>query len=67
MPQRVPLSNPQLAIDIIERDGGVILTGFSTVANVEKVNSDAEPFLSEIKAGVRSFLSITEPQRGSLI
>lgn len=52
MSRRVPLHDTQKAIDTIKEDGGVILTNFSSIAEVEKVNSDAAPYLSEIKANV---------------
>ncbi len=52
MTRRVPLRNTQLAIETIKQDGGVILTDFSSIADVEKVNSDAFSYLSEIKANV---------------
>ena len=54
MPRRVPLHNIETAIETIKEDGGVILTDFSTVADVEKVNRDAAPYISEIKADVSS-------------
>lgn len=52
MPRRVPLQDTQRAIETIKEDGGVILTNFSSIADVEKVNYDAAPYLSEIKANV---------------
>ena len=48
MAQRVPLQDTAAAISCIERDGAVILTGFTTQADVEKVNSDAKPYLDAI-------------------
>ena len=50
----MPLHNVEMAIKTIEQDGGVILTDFSSIADVEKVNSDAEPFIAAIKAEVSS-------------
>ena len=52
MARRVPLHETSEAIEIIEQDGGVILTNFSSIADVESVNRDAAPFLSEIKQDV---------------
>lgn len=54
MARRVPLHDVEMAIKTIEQDGGVILTDFSSIADVEKVNSDAEPFIAAIKAEVSS-------------
>ena len=52
MARRVSLHDVKTAIRTIEEDGGVILTGFSTVADVEQVNKDALPYISAIKANV---------------
>lgn len=52
MARRVPLHDVGTIIKIIERDGGVILTGFSSIADVEKVNRDAAPFITALKAEV---------------
>ena len=54
MARRVPLNDVETAIKIIEQDGGVILTGFATIVDVEKVNSDAAPFIAAIQAEVSS-------------
>ena len=54
MARRVPLNDVEKAIEIIEQDGGVILTGFSKIVDVEKVNSDAAPFITAIQAEVSS-------------
>ena len=54
MARRVPLNDVETAIKIIEQDGGVILTGFSKIVDVEKVNSDAAPFIAAIQAEVSS-------------
>ncbi|KAL8802059.1 MAG: hypothetical protein Q9182_004072 [Xanthomendoza sp. 2 TL-2023] len=48
MAQRISLDDPDRVIQAIESDGGVILTGFSDVADVKKVNADATPFLENI-------------------
>lgn len=56
MARRVPLNDPDRAIQVIAEDGGVILTGFSSVEDVQKVNEDAAPFLEAFRAEV-SFAS----------
>jgi len=43
--RRVSLKDPQLAVEIIKEDGGVILTDFTTPELVEKVNRETTPFL----------------------
>lgn len=48
MARRVPLSDPATIIRYIEEDGGVILTGFSSVAHVQNVNADAAPYINAI-------------------
>ena len=53
MARRVPISETQKAIQAIEEDGGVILTGFSSVADVEKVSADAASFIDEILRKVK--------------
>ena len=58
MARRVPLNDVETAIKIIEQDGGVILTGFSNIVDVEKVNSDAAPFIAAIQAEVSSQVSL---------
>ena len=45
MVQHVSLREPLTAIKAIENDGGVVLTDFATVDDVEKVNADAAPHL----------------------
>lgn len=60
MARRVPLHDVGTIIKIIEQDGGVILTGFSSIADVEKVNRDAAPFITALKAEV-SLNSTSEP------
>ena len=48
MARRVSLNDPDLAIRIIEEDGGVILTDFTTTALVKQVNTDAAPYINAI-------------------
>lgn len=48
MARRVSLNDPDLAIRIIEEDGGVILTDFTTTTLVEQVNADAAPYINAI-------------------
>ncbi|MCJ1281397.1 hypothetical protein MMC26_000716 [Xylographa opegraphella] len=48
MIRRVPLDEPNAAIKIIQEDGGVILTGFSSIEEVLRVNADAAPFIDAI-------------------
>ncbi|KAM0798055.1 hypothetical protein BDR22DRAFT_823851 [Usnea florida] len=43
MARRVPLNDPKTAIQVIEQDGGVILTGFSSIANVQEQASKSLP------------------------
>ena len=57
MARRVSLSDTETAIKAIKQDGGVIFTNFSSILDVEKVNQDALPFTSAIKASVRDFQS----------
>jgi len=45
---RVSLQDPIAAIECLEADGGVILTGFSSLEDVEQVNADAAPFIDAI-------------------
>lgn len=53
MARSVPLSDINTAIQYIEEDGGVILTGFTSRRDVGQVNSDAEPYISAILKDVR--------------
>ena len=53
MARRVPLNSPDEAIRCLEEDGGVILTGFSSIADVEKVNADTAPYIDDIAKDVR--------------
>ena len=53
MARRVPLHDIEKAIKTIEQDGAVILTDFSSITDVKKVNSDAAPFIAAFKEEVR--------------
>lgn len=53
MARRVPVSDTKTAIQYIEEDGGVILTGFTSREDVEQVNADAEPYIRAILEDVR--------------
>ncbi|KAL8903953.1 MAG: hypothetical protein Q9207_003600 [Kuettlingeria erythrocarpa] len=48
MASRVPITDVAKAIDCLEEDGGVILTGFATVGEVTTVNEDAAPYLDAV-------------------
>lgn len=48
MALRAPLNDPAAVIDCIKRDGGVILTEFSSATNVQKVNEDAAPYIDAL-------------------
>lgn len=52
MARRVSLNDVEMAIEVIKEDGGVILTDFSSIADVEKVSTDAAPNLAKKKAEV---------------
>ena len=54
MARRVPMTDTNTAIQYIGEDGGVILTGFTSVRDVEQVNSDAEPYISAILKDVHN-------------
>lgn len=45
---QVSLQNPIAAINRLEADGGVILTGFASLEGVEQINADAAPFIHTI-------------------
>ncbi|KAL9011140.1 MAG: hypothetical protein Q9173_003992 [Seirophora scorigena] len=45
---RIPITDVAKAIHCLEEDGGVILTGFATVEEVNTVNDDAAPYLEAI-------------------
>ena len=53
MARRVTLHDPATAIKYLREDGGVILTNFSTIDDLEKVNADAAPFIDAIVKDVR--------------
>lgn len=53
IPHRVPLHEVETVIKPIEPDGAVILTDFSRIPDVEKVNSDAAPFIAAFREEVR--------------
>jgi hypothetical protein len=40
MLQRVPLSLPDKAIDVIEKDGGVIISDFASADQLDQVHRD---------------------------
>lgn len=46
MARRVPLSDPELVIKALEEDGGVILTGFTSLEDLDAVNSDSAKSLA---------------------
>lgn len=45
---RVPITDVAKAIHCLEEDGGVIVTGFATVEEVNTVNDDAAPYLEAV-------------------
>lgn len=53
MARSVPINDTNTAIQYIEEDGGVILTGFTSRRDVEQVNSDAKPYINAILKDVR--------------
>ncbi|KAI4137411.1 MAG: hypothetical protein L6R39_007308 [Caloplaca ligustica] len=57
MARRVPLQDPEAAIRCLKADGGVILTKFSSIEDVARVNNDAAPFINKI-VGERSAKSL---------
>jgi hypothetical protein len=48
MARHASLKNPEMIIQILEEDGGVIVDDFSSVDDVYKVNADAAPYLKAI-------------------
>jgi hypothetical protein len=52
MARRVPLSDPEQAIHCLEEDGGVVLTAFSCIEDVQRVTANSAPFIEEIVARV---------------
>lgn len=53
MARRVPIDQPDKAIQIIKEDGGVILMDFSSVVDVQRVNADAAPYIEAIVKDVK--------------
>lgn len=47
--RRVDFNDLDKVISTIEQDGGVILTGFTTLEVVAQVNSEVEPYLNNDK------------------
>lgn len=52
MARRVPFYDPTVVIRYIEEDGGVILTGFASIPDVQTVNADAAPYINAILENV---------------
>ena len=52
MARRVSLNKPDEVIQCLEEYGGAIVTGFSSVADVQKVNADATPFIDDVAKDV---------------
>ncbi|KAG9241335.1 hypothetical protein BJ878DRAFT_521215 [Calycina marina] len=50
MARRATLSDIDRVIQIVEEDGGVVIEGFSSPEDVEKVNEDVKPYLEAITA-----------------
>ncbi|KAF5129865.1 Dioxygenase swnH1 [Metarhizium anisopliae] len=50
MARRVPLDRPEEAIRVVKEDGGVILTGFTSAGQVDKVNQDIEEIMTKRKS-----------------
>ncbi|KID79701.1 phytanoyl-CoA dioxygenase family protein, partial [Metarhizium brunneum ARSEF 3297] len=50
MARRVPLDRPEEAIRVVKEDGGVILTGFTSAGQVDKVNQDTEEIMTRRKS-----------------
>ena len=49
---RAPFGAPTEAVaQLVERDGGVILTGVISPADVEAINSELDPYFSEVNKG----------------
>ncbi|KAL8764274.1 MAG: hypothetical protein Q9194_007133 [Teloschistes cf. exilis] len=63
MARRVPMNDPDRAIQVIAEDGGVILAGFSSVEDVHRVNEDAAPFLEAFRAERTSNTAAPETAR----
>ncbi|KAL8753735.1 MAG: hypothetical protein Q9199_004833 [Rusavskia elegans] len=57
---RVPVTDVAKAIQCLQADGGVILTGFASAVEVTAVNDDAAPYLEAVaKEILNSFLKTT--------
>ena len=52
MARRVPLSRADEVIQRLKEDGGVIVTGFSSEADVQRVNADARPYIDKVAQDV---------------
>lgn len=50
MARRVPLDRPEEAIRVVKEDGGVILTGFTSAGQVDKVNQDIDEIMTRRKS-----------------
>lgn len=48
MARRVALRDTIAVVQSIKEDGGVILTNFSSTEDVERVNTDAAPYIQKI-------------------
>ena len=57
MAQRVPLSDPERAIECLASDGGVILTSFCSLADIDKINGDVAPYIQTILEQVNLTMS----------
>ena len=55
MARRVSLNEPEEAIKIIKQDGCVILSDFTSLEDLQKVNADAEPYLQAYHTEVAPF------------
>lgn len=53
MARRVPCNDTAAVIQSIKEDGGVILTNFSSIEDVQRVNTDAAPYIKKIIDDVR--------------
>lgn len=52
MARRASLHDPTTVIKYLEEDGGVILTNFTTIDDLERVSADASPYIDAILKGV---------------
>ena len=48
MARRASLHDPTTVINYLEEDGGVILTDFTTIDDLEMVSADAAPYIDAI-------------------